>query len=1103
MTNMPSSNNSFSEQILQTGFDMSGLHLIEASAGTGKTYSLQTVFLRLLLEKNIPIEQIVVVTFTVAAAKDLKKRLRQILQSALNIAQNPEAKEDKDYERVSALLNLLNDPVQAKRILQRALLDFDLAAILTIHGFCHRLLTRYAFQAGLSLDSLELGAGQERIARLCRDWIRRHHYPGTADHAKEINKVFTYENLLALSSKLIAKSNLHLDLVDEGLAQAARAVKEAHDEEARLNEQLSYDGLLANLYRALHDPKKGALLRQSIGNEFQAALIDEFQDTDPLQWKIFESLFVQPGQERPCFIVGDPKQAIYSFRGGDIRTYLKVSNKVDEQNRHQLKRNYRSEEGYIEAINEIFADQGDERAFLHEQIRYASNLEAEGLAGAKALKVNSEIDPRPLKWIIKDAASTIAQPAEINSAYAQTALEIYHLLQDENTSIAGEPVAPGQIAVLCRTNDGCKAVLKALNQLNIPAVRLKGQNVWSSDEAKSFLELLYAIARPFSRNHIYAFMLGTWGALKRELLMPWQENKIPLPYAAQLCRRLANRAEVENESELAYEQVLETFQNLQELWHTLGFSSCCQAALQVFDLPVRLLQEEQGEQKLANLKQIIELTQQKLSEQRLSPEELLTWLQQSIVESKKDREGKEGSEARKASDNPAVQVMTIHGSKGLEFPIVFVPEMHHKAGGGSQGPIEAHDKEGRLQAGIAPPKEEKNPYFTELQNQYKQEQLEEHRRLTYVALTRAIHGCRILYDGSRGNNCDYFLPEKAALPDSLLDKQPSDWKQKLTDLAWQGEAPPPLQAPPPRPVLKRKNLISSFSAFAPSTQAPGLQILPQIYEHESEADNDPPEMLLSDAQETEEIADIFAFPAGERTGNCWHEIFEQLSFDADEEQIKNQVQASLQDYGFAGGKYGAERLCAVSDMVQNTLNYPLPALANAGVFSLNKLESRKCIKEWEFFFTAKPELNSEALKEAIRKDAAHRGFIEDLATRSWNRTLIEGAMTGYIDLWFEHQGRYYILDWKSNRIQGKPQNFAVNELHGEMSRQRYWLQYLFYTVALNRFLQENLRDYSYEKNFGGVYYLFLRGLDQEGQRGVYACRPAPSLVQELSELLIN
>ena len=279
--------------------------------------------------------------------------------------------------------------------------------------------------------------------------------------------------------------------------------------------------------------------------------------------------------------------------------------------------------------------------------------------------------------------------------------------------------------------------------------------------------------------------------------------------------------------------------------------------------------------------------------------------------------------------------------------------------------------------------------------------------------------------------------------------------------------------------------------------------LPALQEQENNADNDPPEITEHDSPDESESADIFAFPAGERTGNCWHEIFEKLAFDAGEKQIKLQVQTSLQNYGFAGGKHGEERLQAVCDMVHNTLNCQLPALHNSATFALKDLNMKNCIREWEFFFSAKPELKGQALQEVIRKDAEHRSFIDDLPERNWNRSLIEGAMTGYVDLWFEHQGRYYILDWKSNRIRGNMQSFTTPELHDEISRRRYWLQYLFYCVALNGFLQENLQGYSYEKNFGGIYYLFLRGVDQAGQRGVYACRPTFSLIQELSEMLIK
>lgn len=1341
--------------VLSDSFDMAGAHLVAASAGTGKTYSIQTLYLRLILSGKT-VQEILVVTFTEAATKELRDRIRNVLREAMQVLdQTGDAARDPG-DRIIGLLALcppaeqmhrVSHPLcsheEAKQRVRLALLDFDLAAIHTIHGFCLRTLKRFAFETGQAFDTTPVTSSTEVVDRFCEDWWRNHVYPMTrerialigvvgltldsltflarrliskpdavakpdgfpvddiskkvqdvleplfADCAAELGpvppesefpeegrrvwqeildtigncravaergdweqagsallnatKIFwrsspwelpfdpkpiaqacsayaaltkgkrvaqfafvdaqlsfpgldltavngvleqavrplhdsiqalqnraryplkgtgvahqTYEALMTLDAyvqgstedgpaviaairtiekndpnKIIGIHSVSLGIVapawEQAVAElkanlgglltgAALEIKAGFEASRRGRDTLSFDDYLLNLRIALDGPD-GPELLAALRGEYKAALIDEFQDTDPIQYAIFSTIFSST-EDTPCFLVGDPKQAIYRFRNGDIETYVEATERItDQKRRHSLGTNYRSEKRLIDAVNELFRDrepEGDDQAlqrtFLNEAIPYDGTLNAAGLKQDRSLLEHGKPQEKPMIIWHYDDGKSIAPPGqdrpETQNLWKHTAAEIRRLLDDASTTIAGKRVQAKDIAVLTGTHNEGAAIENELVARGVPVSRQGTQMVFNTSEAQLFRIVLAAMVEPRDLRRVRAALntslLGLSDAdilqlnngIPRALPAGWPPDAIHSPAFG-----------IVSGDACGLEHWTIFFNGLRQIWEQNGFAAAFNDLSQRSGLRARLAGSDSGERALTNILHLSELLHQAALDERLSPEGCYAWFQEQM--SSGAGGANEEHELRLETDDNAVKIMTVFKSKGLEFPIVFVPTLWRRKAECKGSLLEYHEGTQLIvEVGTDTGKD-----------QAIAEQLQENIRLAYVALTRAKHRTVLVWGNftakpeSHAFAC--LLGERTSAEalhmrfgeNSAIAIRERSWEKRADEQRYHPERARGTSVFPEVPDVEKRYGHGSYSMLAPHA---GERVVAETTDTAGRDRTDGGEGLPNDAVLA--VAPIFAFPAGAKTGTCWHAVFEDLPFDADEPLIRSTSKARLEAFGLTrrlAPVIRDERVDVTADMVSKVLRAPLPPFVDGEpAFALKDIDQADRKDEWEFSFPSAEQIKREPLRTsaivALLRNAWHGDqerevFLERVKT--WDRELPGGYLTGFLDLLFRRNGRYYIVDWKSNRRGGRKEDFEAVGLREEMAQHAYFLQYLFYTVAVHQYLKAAVKDYDYDSHFGGVYYVFLRGVDGDSGRGIYADRPTKALVEGLSKLL--
>ncbi|MGE4564749.1 MAG: UvrD-helicase domain-containing protein [Victivallaceae bacterium] len=1135
---------------------LDGRQLIEAAAGTGKTHTIKTLFARLVVEKGIPVDRILAVTYTEAAAKELKDRIRAALEE-LTLAAPPDP--------TLAQLRLLREanPTLFDRRVHCALRDFDEALIGTIHGFAARMLAEFAFESGRSFEQ-ELAADNRAAIRECVLDYCRHHLYGAPRRELElleaagvtiarlqsaIAAIFSVpgaeiaesapppapERLRAAAEKLlplwqaggpailaaIAESKLlshaqkayhprriaairnALDdfagtgVFDGSTAAAIRALSTselaAAITDANRKKNLSYPPhplfeYAEEFVRELDKLRLGVLLevrnfvaerlrqlreRDNFGSfndlltdlaelaagntgaakllreRFDAALIDEFQDTDPVQFEIFSSLFADPA--RPLLLVGDPKQAIYSFRGADIFTYDRA--RRETANRLALDTNFRSEARLIEAVNQVFSRPG-QPVFGCDFVSYGEAIKPGGRPESedRVLRYRGETDLQPLKILfLADSGSGGGNRADRSGVAERIAVKLAaRLLTDPDFTLGGRPVRPSDLAMLVNTNPEGRRLKRALAAAGIPAIPRKNGSVYAGPEARDFLTLVKAMIDYDSPRSVRAAMaLECFGfdfsrltdddavsdaeALFREANLGWRESGFITAFAV-----LAAKA---------------------------GFRE-------------KLVSLADGERKVTNFFQLAELLHQRCGDRIAEFSEL-----ENFFSEQAGREDDESAELRLESDADAVTIVTIHKSKGLQYPIVLIPffscaQIKVKKDGkpkifhrdGIERPLLSLAPDAGVLAAVS------------------EELFAEKLRLLYVALTRAINACYLIQlPASELNAVDYLFGDPrlvAPRADSAVARCEVDDPG--------GQEPIELERPqvelelrqPELRVLRSHGTLSFTGLTA---------IRDRDQDEETAAADEPPEVAAPDGPPAD--SPLLAFPGGANTGECFHRIFEELDFaDAGKEPCRRIVEAALANYRLAGNDEHEkiERIELLNRLAAETVAAPLlPDLKLSGI------PRRDTLREMRFLY-AIPErtLSPGQLRELL----ATYGYSLDDGYQGE----IRGGffMTGAIDLVFRRGERYYLADWKSNRIDGRIASFQPEGLAGEMRRHSYDLQYLIYCVALRRHLMRTAPGFDWRKNFGGVFYLFLRGITPDDPvSGIYRDLEVPEeLIVELDGL---
>lgn len=1202
MTDKQMKDNSIKPQSLDPlTFPLYGMRLIEASAGTGKTYTIASLFIRLLLghgkehshQTALTVDKILVVTFTEAATAELRSRIRErIIDVRLDFMLG---KSNDPF--IQSLITQSDDLAVDIRLLRFAELQMDEAAIYTIHGFCQRMLMQNAFESGslfqqnlleddsqlllqatndfwrshfydLSVPLTELifsyWQHPEQLKNELRSWLSRHDcefipqvsnfdfkakyedslavieklknswlasegdYFDIITHSDVSKRSYTKKNLpkwlkeisdwaflqnssLDLPKSLIKFSQktldektpkgatpthaifaeiekilaLDLSIKNTILIKATHWVRENLQKNKNSQSLLGFDDLLIRLDEALQKSPENHLAEQIKAN-YPIALIDEFQDTDPVQYRIFQTIYQQyqvqentesvdinksteVNKSSGLFMIGDPKQAIYSFRGADIFTYMKARQNVSAH--YSLDFNYRSSAEMINAVNRFF--EFCPAPFIYNEDIPFLPVKAPDIKRKKLVTKNIDDPTQTAMQFIHPVGGENADgfKQSITIACVNEIKNLLMLAQQgsayiENNEGEQKAIRANDIAILVRTGKEASLIRKALLDENINSVYLSlKESVYATPLAKDLLFILKACLNPEDER-----LLRSAIGCKLFALSPVQIHQ--LLFDTKL-----------------WEQKIAQFFDYQALWNKSGILVMLYKLFNEQGINQQLLSDKKGERLLTDLLHLAELLQ-KNSVEHDGGFALLRWYADQVNQINGDNSEQK---QRLESEKDLVQVSTLHKSKGLEYDIVFMPFT-----GLYQKPRDClyHDPERDFKL------------FYDLQNSSQhfalteKEQLAEDLRLLYVGLTRSVYRCYIgissyktgrvknspLAKSALGYIClqsgkDLLAGDTAALNSHLENMCKGSAHISVRATPEHNEKPyvvtqteVSLQAPAEFVgKIERNWWISSYSSLSRFHTG----------SHQVIAAKETPES--TELVEIEPKKTPFSFPRGAKHGSFLHLLFELIDFQSEDKTALNTIiEEQLIKHLYDDVEAWVPIL---SDWFEQILAFPL----NADV-ALNTLPPAAKKVEMQFFIDMKP-LQSYKLNKLIKQYDALSSRAGDLQFQT-----VQGYLKGFIDLTFEFEGKYYVLDYKSNYLGDSLSDYKQTNIENMMIEHRYDFQYQLYTLALHRLLRSRLPNYDYQTHIGGVFYTFIRGMQDDEKCGVYFNKPDFALIDGLDKL---
>ncbi|WP_267224027.1 exodeoxyribonuclease V subunit beta [Dyella silvae] len=1196
-----------------------GVQLIEASAGTGKTWTIAALYLRLVLghgtHGDAPLlpAQILVLTFTKAATAELRERIRERLSEAADVFR--QRREPDDFLRELMAVYPDDDArARAARQLELAAQWMDEAAIHTIHAWCQRMLSQHAFDSGHAFAQDTDVDESELLAETVRDYWRSYFFPldraGAAlisqwwktpaelqhalrpllrqpreslllggkplpdpgrvldDFGRKIDAAQAAENearqrwlgdieqIEAMFAEALKNGALNgnkmrrdkviaeLDLLRQWahgqsdaadtlprytqsalvaaknktaaplshaafeaieacvtaqatltplqapvLAHALTWVSTRLDDIKQRRAQLGFDDMLKRLDSALHG-MTGKRLADTIATQYPMALIDEFQDTDPLQWRIFRRVYAERAANG-LLLIGDPKQAIYGFRGADIHTYLKARGTA-QQPMWTLGTNYRSTQALVSAVNRVFehADTHEDGAFAFGKGRHALPFHAVDARGRGDRLV---LDGQPLpamQLAVEDDSEAISSSAYMALMARHAAAYIVDLLtaaQEGRCGFLGEdgqlrPLKPGDIAILVRKGSEAARVREEMQRRGLKSVYLSDRDsVYASAEAADLLRWLRACADPGSDRAMRAALATpTLGLSDAEL------------------DRL-------NLDEHYWESCDARFHQLHATWQRHGVLAMLHDLLHAFDLPARLLARLDGERALTNLLHLAELLQHAAA--TLDGEHALIRYLAAQMATATDPQADTQDEqiVRLESEAALIKVVTIHKSKGLEYPLVLLPFVCSARELKPDDNFTWHDEHGEPRTDLRAD--------TAAWVQAERERLQEDLRLLYVALTRAQYACWLGIACYRVGNSKASALHKSAFGYVLSGGtmiSPEELLPRLKQL--RGDHPElgilTLSLPETRPIKATQSDVSSLGEARVYEGAPVeywrvASYSSLKYNEVEEAPLPAPETATQDTRielsaeqpvtvdVTQAVAQgIHAFHAGAEAGTFLHDLLEWAADDgfshvvADAGSLEKEIAKRCQRRGWQS--QAALLTSWIPELLRTPLSLPDGASASLASFG-------SYYAELEFWFEAQ-HVDTLALDRLV---TAHTLDAQPRLPLQADR--INGLLKGFVDLVAEYQGRYYVIDYKSNKLGRDASAYTPAAMRDSVLRERYDLQYALYTLALHRQLRARLPGYHYERHMGGVAYLYLRGVDDMGH-GVHGERLPLALIEALDRL---
>jgi len=1152
-----------------------GHAVIEASAGTGKTFTLEHVLVDLLLKHpQLELDQILVVTFTERATAELKVRVRRILARIVSATREDaapiEGAEDGPHWMIGE---------SERRKLERALFSFDVASIYTIHGFCQRVLTEYAFanQRAFDLQHIDFPVLFERAFTEAmrrslstrdgaRDWLeawletssveelrlllqrtstaRVELWPRLREERlmeglKTHGATFweTYSELYPRSARKrerafmraqedfkrtgsAARFLMHADKEIVDLKHSLRNVEitepyhrtfmdlvgallrfkpavaqvfgpmmvQALEREKERANVFTYDDMLSMVWESLEGPR-GEWLAQTLRRRYTFALIDEFQDTDTLQWSIFKRIFVEREPSKGLMVIGDPKQAIYSFRGADVFAYIGAKDELEAGaglgaacDTVHLEENYRSSEKLIDAYNTILDQEAKQPFFTNEDIRYDHPVRC----GQPELRMRDgdgqEVSPIVLGMMKRkeEDEGSVVRMEDIYTCYGRwVAHEIRKLLDDDTALYFGpdgeeERLTARDIFVLTRSHSDEARLEPFLRAAGVPYALIKQEGLFQSPEAASIHELFRAIERPHERGR----RLKAWAT-------PFFD--VPLDELVR-CRDVT-------ESHPLFRPLLEWSQ----LARARRFEELFTDILQATGLVRREVFLGDDERTLTNTLQLFEVILEEAHLLRLDFPELVAHVK-SLIDKKRAPMSEQGNVKRLEHERDAVQLMTMHKSKGLEAKVVFL-----YAFGGFAGefwPFHYPSREGGLVRAlhILKPEDKISP---RLRGQVEKEGRQEDERLLYVALTRAMGRLYLPYVPYVGRKaiCKSISTRSynvlnERLASIVLGLREGDEElhryfslQDIPYFGLQGADPDELE---PSPDVLRAWAPAS-SLLEPVDHQEEYRVLrPRTMRMESYSSlkrraggyttapsEDDVLQIEDEIGSMEAVVSPDELPGGVRTGQFLHAILEDLDYgsltqhmDVDDWCSAPEVRAFFEHAMIEHGlelEYLELSQRVIHRALHATVEIPHGVIYGLGMCLPN-------VREMEFLYPI-PEDGHDPLGLGTGLEV-ERGFIK-----------------GYIDYVFEWNGRVYFVDWKSDVLD----RYDAASLRQHFSN-NYDTQALLYGLALCK-LYGILDEAAYEELFGGSIYVFLRGVTEDSAQGIHQHRPSWSELEVFAERL--
>lgn len=1223
---------------------LQGAHLLEADAGTGKTWTLSALVLRALIEREMPIERILIVTFTKAATAELSRRIRERLEQMSrwiedHLAGRGATVADPFCDVYGAMLA---DPAVALRRLRVALARFDECAVQTIHGFCQRVIAEHAVSidqppgleprsdnavvdrrlvlrwwqrhlseapaallapirlAGVTPDALierlrGLASRTDVIVRGAdADWRERalawshcrdelvarladakgfagfEAWLGAAEHrfGNKLRKDMRPKLLAGLQAfarwegpmsdkagermreavRRLSLSELRaIGAVGEppgAIAEACEALQARQGLLARLlpsvaaeiwltaqQERLAirreagtlgFDDLLGIVHRALAHADSGPGLAASLRQRFPIALIDECQDTDPLQWAIFQRIYPASSaasSDTAMVLVGDPKQAIYGFRGADVYAYL--ASRLAITRVHVLDENQRAIAPLVDAVNRVF---DGENPFLLPQIGFAPAAMGRRPREAFVPAPGEHRAPFTLVRLEAGRPGAMLRQADASAmALAAMATDIETLLRS-GARIGARAVRASDVAVLVNKNHQAVEVKAALAARGIGAAEISRASVLESREIDDLIRLCQAIARPADARVLDGALACALVGLDESALLDGQAGAV---------RRSGHE---------------DAFYAARQRWEQHGAVAALRQLFDSLGVGARLAGLRDGERRLTNLDHAIELINGSAAARR-SPSAAVRWLSQWRADPALVPE--DVRELRLESNDDLVRVVTVHASKGLEYPFVWLPFAWNGREPRDPSIALLHEPapDGSGWQAVVDLDPARDPEAT---RQSRTEWFAESLRTLYVALTRARYRCTVFWGAAasaqfsalawcllRMNPVDQVVwqgKRPVPLDDDTVRRGLDDWLARTArarstgadgvavvpasallppgpaqlTLGWDEavsagpEAAPlalrRLRRPPPR---AREHLSFTSLVARASEQAEAAEAL-AAFEPTARPDHDDPQAPPDDDRVSVDGPDAATeaavaggdavrpirdrFTAGPQAGVCLHDILERADF-----RCPVPVPLVAERLSVAG--LPTDDAAEVAQWLTDVIRWPMPGVDGLA-WRLDQIEPGQQVRELDFL------LSAQAVDSRAVIDAVAREFPLDLRA---GQARWSGFLRGFIDLVVHAQGRWWIIDWKSNRLGDGLAAYDPSHLIRSITDHAYALQWSLYALAVHRLLALRLPDYDPDRHFGGVCYVYLRGVpDATGTvppgHAVHAARPSGDLLRRLDRL---